>query len=89
MGREMQYANFQRHLNEMSGERRRALLKAGPERSFVYRFREPLLQPYVKMLARAKGRISEELEQELGAQQQALSVSSLMDSDPNAPQQLF
>jgi hypothetical protein len=85
-GRPMEFANFQRHLTEMSGEHRHALYKEGPERHYVYRFRQPLLQPYVKMLARATGRITNELSDRLGRDQQDLSVGSLLDPETNAPQ---
>ncbi len=88
-GRPMEFANFQRHLTEMSDEHRRALYKEGPKRGYVYRFRDPLLQPYVKMLARAKGRIDNELSEKLGREQQKLSVGSFLDPEANEPQLPF
>ena len=87
VGRPMDIPNFQRHLNELSGDRRHALWKEGPERHYVYRFRDPLLQPYVKMMARATDRISDQIERDLAANQQAQSATSLL--DPGATDPLF
>lgn len=87
VGRPMGIPNFQRHLNELSSESRHALRKEGQERHYVYRFREPLLQPYVKMMARAAARISPEIEHELARQQQARTAASLLDAEE--PGQLF
>lgn len=64
VGREMGIQSFQRHLSEFSGTRQ-TLAKEGEPRHYVYRFRNPFLQPFVKMAARAKGLISDELERSL------------------------
>jgi energy-coupling factor transporter ATP-binding protein EcfA2 len=88
-GRPMDFANFQRHLTEMAEEHRHALYKEGPKRHYVYRFRDPLLQPYVKMLARATRKISSELSRQLAEDQQRLSVGSLLDPETTEPQLPF
>lgn len=80
VGRPMGIYNYARHLNELSGDRRHALAKEGEERAYVYRFRDPLLQPYVKMKARATGQIAPELIEELAAAQQALTAESPLDA---------
>jgi hypothetical protein len=70
-GREVGIPNFQRHLNELAGDHRGvALHKHGKPRQWIYRFRNPLLQPYVKMRGVAKGLISEELRGRLQRKQE-------------------
>jgi hypothetical protein len=75
----MSIPQFQRHLNELSGDVRQTLYKEGEPRRAAYRFRNPLFQPFVKMTARARGLITVELAQEL--QDQQISASGLA-SDP-------
>jgi len=72
LGREMIIPNFQRHLNELSGPNRGfALQKAGVPRHWLYRFANPILQPYVKLRGIAKGVITEDLRAQLQSQQEA------------------
>lgn len=54
----MDIGHFQRHLTELSGDTRRTLHREGKPRHYTYRFRNPLLQPFVKMVGRAKGLVS-------------------------------
>lgn len=70
MGRPMQIPSFARHLNEFSSDKRgNVLVKHGDKRRYTYRFRNPLLQPFVKMASRTKGLINDELYQRLQARQ--------------------
>lgn len=80
VGRDMNYPNFQRHLTELSGEKRRALSKEGDSRNWQFRFRDPLLQPFVKMVARSSGKIPQETLTELARNQASLTAPSLLDS---------
>ncbi len=58
--------NYQRNLNELSSMHRGpALQKEGKKRSYIYRFTDPLLQPYVKMRGIATGMIDEDLRRTL------------------------
>jgi Cdc6-like AAA superfamily ATPase len=80
VGREMGIPSFQRHLNELSGINRGGVLeKAGPPRHYVYRFRNPLLQPFVKMRGTAKGLLTEELKERLQTRQEAQDAPNLYD----------
>ena len=46
----MTIANFQNHLKKFSSEERgRILLRRGKERAYKFRFRDPMMQPYVIM----------------------------------------
>lgn len=66
MNREMGIPNFQRHLNEFSSDHRGPVLqREGVKRHYTYRFRNPLLQPYVKMRGLAKGFMDENLRERL------------------------
>jgi len=76
VGRRMVIQQFQRHLAELSGDRQ-TLYVEGEPRHRSYRFRNPLFQPFVKMTARAKGLISDELATELQEQQAADSGPAL------------
>jgi energy-coupling factor transporter ATP-binding protein EcfA2 len=78
VGRDMNYPNFQRHLTELSGEKRRALYKEGESRNWQFRFRDPLLQPFVKMVARSHGRIPEKILNELAATQAQMTAPDLL-----------
>ena len=80
VGKEMGIPSFQRHLNELSGINRGGVLeKAGPPRHYVYRFRNPLLQPFVKMRGTAKGLLTEDLKERLQAMQEAQDAPDLYD----------
>lgn len=59
MGQELDIPAFASHLNKFSSEGRGEILqKVGFERRYRYRFRNPLLQPFVVMQGIADGRIS-------------------------------
>ena len=46
----MTIANFQNHLKKFASEERgRILLRRGKERAYKFRFRDPMMQPYVIM----------------------------------------
>ncbi len=50
LGRDMTIANFQNHLKKfISDERSRVLIRKGKERAYKFRFRDPMMQPYVIM----------------------------------------
>lgn len=50
LNREVTIANFQNHLKKFIGdERSRILLRRGKERAYKFRFRDPMMQPYVIM----------------------------------------
>lgn len=86
LGREMIIPNFQRHLNEFSGPNRgHALQKDGVPRHWMYRFANPILQPYVKLRGHAKGMIGEELQKQLQRLQEAGDAPTLFDR-PSAPE---
>ena len=77
VGRPVTFPQFQRHLVELSGDRQ-TLYREGEPRHRAYRFRNPLFQPFVKMTARAKGLISDELAAQLQEQQVANSAPVLV-----------
>jgi Cdc6-like AAA superfamily ATPase len=82
MGEEVDISKFNRHMNAFAGEKRgRALEKSGEERGWFYRFRDPLLQPFVILKGLASGRIDEKL---VGAMQ-----SLGEDATATAPERLF
>jgi hypothetical protein len=62
---------------ELSGDRQ-TLYREGELRRPAYRFRNPLFQPFVKMAARAKGLISDELAARLQEEQAASSGPALV-----------
>ena len=59
--RSMTIAQYQNHLNDFSSKRGDILQKAGTERAYRYRFRQPEMQPYVIMKGLADGLIEGEL----------------------------
>lgn len=81
VGRPMAIQQFQRHLIEFSGDARQTLYREGAPRRRAYRFRNPLLQPFVKMASRAKGLIADELATELQERQAAASGPSLLHTE--------
>ena len=82
LGEDVDISKFNRHLNAFAGEKRgRALEKSGEERSWYYRFADPLLQPFVILSGLARG----EIDEKLVAEMQALSEKQ----GPTAPEQLF
>ena len=82
MGEEVDFSKFNRHLNAFAGEKRgRVLEKSGEERGWFYRFRDPLLQPFVLLQGLAKGQIDEKLVAEMQVVSEELG--------PTAPERLF
>lgn len=50
LDKEVTIANFQNHLKKFIGEERsRILIRKGKERAYKFRFRDPMMQPYVIM----------------------------------------
>lgn len=50
LGRSMAISNFQNHLKKfISDERARVLVRRGKDRAYKFRFRDPMMQPYVIM----------------------------------------
>jgi hypothetical protein len=65
MGRPMEIPQFSRHLHALSEPDRGAVLqKRGPERRFRFRFRNPLLQPFVIMHGLHDGHIDQTILEE-------------------------
>lgn len=61
LGRDVQIATFNGHLTEFSDEKRGSLLeRVGQARAYRYRFRDPLLVPFVFMDAVAQGIVTDE-----------------------------
>jgi hypothetical protein len=94
LGREVDIPNFQRHLNELSSEKRGGTLqKTGRPRHWQFRFYNPLLQPYVKIRAIARGMVDEPLHQQLQDAQEAGDAPNLYDRptspEPPVAQSLF
>ena len=86
VNREVGVPNFQRHLAELSGPKRaNALQKRGEPRNYRYRFQNPLLQPYAKIRALAKGRISNDLRKQLEAIRGAESLREDSDGQWHLP----
>jgi len=66
MGEQVEISKFNRHLNAFAGEKRgRILEKSGEERGWFYRFRDPLLQPFVLLQGLAREQIDERLVSEM------------------------
>lgn len=61
MGRRYEIASFAKHMNEFCGDKREAILeKIGSRRNYRYRFRNPLLPPYIVMSGITQGMISDD-----------------------------
>src|SRR5665811_71472 len=66
MGEQVEISKFNRHLNAFAGEKRgRILEKSGEERGWFYRFRDPLLQPFVLLQGLAREQVDERLVAEM------------------------
>jgi len=74
-GRDMGIRQFQRHLNELSGQNRRTLSKEGEPRHYVYRFRNPLFEPYAKIAAQSRNLITPEVRSTLQSIQAVQSAA--------------
>lgn len=62
MGKPYDIANFATHLSAFTSPERGAVLqREGVERKYVYRFRNPLLQPFALLSALSEGIITEDL----------------------------
>ncbi len=86
LGRQVKIQTFQRHLKELSSEQRGVVLqREGPPRRHIYRFTQPLLEPFVKMRSVAKGLITEVQREELQRAQDSTDDARLF--DPNEPGQ--
>ena len=60
IGREVAHANFQRHLSEFISEDRGGMLvRRGRERQYRFRFRDPMMQPYVIIKGIRDGMVDE------------------------------
>lgn len=71
MGKDIQIAQYQNHLNNFMGEERgKILLRSGVERQYRFRFRDPAMQPFVLMKGISDGTISNDLETILSFPQQ-------------------
>jgi energy-coupling factor transporter ATP-binding protein EcfA2 len=82
MGEQVEISKFNRHLNAFAGEKRgRVLEKSGEERGWFYRFRDPLLQPFVLLQGLAREQIDERLVAEMQAAGEELA--------PTGPGRLF
>jgi hypothetical protein len=82
LGEEVDISKFNRHLNAFAGEKRgRALEKSGEERSWYYRFADPLLQPFVIL----NGLARKEIDEKLVAEMQTLGEKLV----PTGPGKLF
>lgn len=66
MGKPYDIANFSTHLSAFTtSERGHVLERAGVERKYIYRFRNPLLQPYALLTALSEGIIARDLVDEI------------------------
>ena len=71
IGQPVEISKFQRHLNEFSSDARgRILEKTGQPRRWFYRFRNPLLQPFVIL----NGLASEKVDEALVAEMQQANI---------------
>ncbi|HJQ99155.1 MAG TPA: ATP-binding protein [Candidatus Polarisedimenticolaceae bacterium] len=67
-GKNYEIASFAQHLNEFSEVKRGPILqKHGERRRYVYRFINPLMQPYIIMQGVLDGRLEPKLLEELGS----------------------
>lgn len=70
LGREVAISNFQGHLTKFnSQERGEILTKRGWDRAYKFRFKDPMMQPYVIMRGLADALISEQTMKELSQHQ--------------------
>ena len=66
MGRPYEIANFATHLAAFTGHERGAVLqRAGAKRKYIYRFRNPLLQPFALITALSQGLVAKDLVDEI------------------------
>lgn len=82
VGSPVEISKFNRHLNAFSGdERGQVLERSGEPRRWFYRFRNPLLQPFVILNGLATGKVEERLVKDLQE-----STATVPSTDPD---QLF
>ncbi|MDQ3275235.1 MAG: AAA family ATPase [Actinomycetota bacterium] len=80
-GRPVEISKFNRHLNEFSAAGRASVLdKTGRQRRWFYRFRNPLLQPFVILTGLARRTVDEDLVAEL--QERTESPTAPESSEP-------
>lgn len=61
MGKQYEIPSFARHLKEFCGEERGKILeRRGETRKFRYRFRDPLMKPYVTLQGVSSGILPEQ-----------------------------
>jgi hypothetical protein len=61
LDRPVEIANFQRHLSEfISADRGAVLIRRGGERQYRFRFKDPMMQPYVIIKGIRDGMVDEE-----------------------------
>ena len=94
VGRPMDFPNFNHHLGDLASLPRGAVLqREGKPKSYRYRFTNPLLQPYAKIRASARGLVTDELWDELQRAQEEADAPNLFDrpteSGPQQQQSLF
>ena len=66
LGKAVEISKFNRHLTEFTSEARACVLeKTGRERRWFYRFRNPLLQPFVILTGLAEEKVDEQLAEEM------------------------
>lgn len=81
MGRPVEISKFNRHLNEFASPGRASVLdKTGQQRRWFYRFRNPLLQPFVILSGLAREKVDEKVVAAM--QQQAASTVAPETSGP-------
>ena len=86
IGESMRIAHYSRHLNELISEPRGGTLeRTGEQRHYLYRFKNPLLEAYVKIRAVAKGLITEELRAKLQLAQERPEVTVVSPIGPTPP----
>jgi Cdc6-like AAA superfamily ATPase len=93
VGRPMDFPNFNHHLGDLASDLRGgALQREGKPKSYRYRFTNPLLQPYAKIRALARGLVTDELWDSLQDAQEAADAPNLFDrsteSGPHEQQSL-
>lgn len=71
LGKKRRHAHFQRHLTEFIGEQRgEILIRRGAERQYRYRFRDPMMQPFVIIKGIQENMIDEGAKKSLLQQEQ-------------------
>jgi Cdc6-like AAA superfamily ATPase len=62
LGRPMAIPSYARHLNEFARDQRgNVLLKEGTPHNYIYRFRNPVIQPFAKLVGLSRGKVSQDI----------------------------